>query len=101
MKKGKSAKKEESTTPSAEAAATPPVQEGSLKDPVAAMGYVPGTVEYAARVHWEREKAGYEQRTGEKVTYEPPFDPGQTPIEKVEEVEEVQEAEEGEKIDRE
>lgn len=43
-------------------------------------GYSPGTVEYEARVHWEREKAAYEERTGEKVEYEPPFDPGRTPV---------------------
>ena len=31
---------------------------------------LPGTVEYACREHFEREKAGYEARTGIKVDYE-------------------------------
>lgn len=33
-------------------------------------GPVPGTVEFERKQHFEKEKAAYEARTGEKVSYE-------------------------------
>lgn len=40
------------------------------KKSVETEGPVPGTVEYERLRHFEREKAAYEERTGEKVGYE-------------------------------
>lgn len=39
-----------------------------------------GTVEGLARDHFEREKADYEKRTGEKVLFVPPIPVTRTPI---------------------
>lgn len=39
-----------------------------------------GTVEGLARDHFEREKAAYEERTGQKVWFEPPVPVERTPI---------------------
>lgn len=39
-----------------------------------------GTVEGLARDHFEREKAEYEKRTGQKVEFEPPVPLTRTPI---------------------
>ena len=39
-----------------------------------------GTVEGLARDHWEREKAAYEKRTGQKVEFVPPTPVTRTPI---------------------
>lgn len=41
-----------------------------------------GTVEGAARDFFEKEKAAYEERTGEKVIYEPPVPLTRTPLER-------------------
>jgi len=40
-----------------------------------------GTVEGLARDHFEKEKAEYEKRTGQKVWFEPPIPATRTPIE--------------------
>lgn len=40
-----------------------------------------GTVEGLARDHFEREKAAYEERTGQKVEYVPPMPVTRTPVE--------------------
>lgn len=39
-----------------------------------------GTVEGLAQDHFEREKAAYEERTGEKVWFQPPTPLTRTPI---------------------
>lgn len=39
-----------------------------------------GTVEGAARDHFEREKAAYEERTGQKVEFVPPMPLTRTPL---------------------
>jgi hypothetical protein len=53
-----------------------------------------GTVEGLARDHFEREKAAYEERTGEKVQFVPPTPVTRTPIpEPVNEPAETAEAE--------
>ncbi len=44
---------------------------------------VEGTVEHAAREHFEREKAAYEERTGEKVNFVPPHPLTSTPLAEV------------------
>lgn len=40
------------------------------KDETDVVEVVPGTVEYERQQFFEREKAAYEERTGEKVSYE-------------------------------
>lgn len=40
----------------------------------------PGTVEYEAQKHWEREVAAFEEATGKKVKYVPPVPVTRTPI---------------------
>ncbi len=59
-----------------------------------------GTVEGLARDHFEREKAAYEERTGQKVEYVPPMPVTRTPIEETvesdESVESVEPSESGE-----
>ena len=54
-----------------------------------------GTVEGLARDHFEREKAAYEERTGQKVEYVPPMPVTRTPI-KEESVESSESVESGE-----
>ncbi len=49
-------------------------------DGEAAVEIVPGTVEYAAREHFEREKAAYEERTGIPCNYVPPHPLTSTPL---------------------
>lgn len=39
-----------------------------------------GTVEGLARDHFEREKAAYEERTGQEVRFEPPVPVTRTPL---------------------
>jgi hypothetical protein len=39
-----------------------------------------GTVEGLARDHFEKEKAAYEERTGQKVLFEPPVPVSRTPL---------------------
>lgn len=51
-----------------------------------------GTVEGLARDHFEREKAAYEARTGEKVLFVPPMPVTRTPIAKSDEAPELPEA---------
>ena len=41
-----------------------------------------GTVEGLARDHFEKEKAAYEERTGQKVEFEPPVPVTRTPLPK-------------------
>jgi hypothetical protein len=51
-------------------------------------GPLEGTVEHARLQHFEKEKAAYEERTGETVNYQPDAPLTSTPIVEVADVEE-------------